>query len=206
MRTCVLTAEKEIRQEQLPSRYKGIWDGILLRGLDLIRVDRRKCTALFLREMTTFVKRPPSSFLDVQVTSRDLRLVQVKKPCDRSNRILNALINMNFQATSNYRWLGILFFRWLGYHVADNSPESGSIRSGDIAIHIPTINPKESVLQQQNLLRILWFGRAVDYLWPIGFEGKRGSSLVSLKSCSYSILSLCVITSTKDIRVPLFSS
>lgn len=103
-----------------------------------------------------------------------------KKPCDRSNRILDALINMNFQATSNYRWLGILFFRWLGYHVADNSPESGSIRSSDIAIYIPTINPKESVLQQQNLLRILWFGRAVDYLWPIGFEGKRGSTLVFL--------------------------
>lgn len=78
IRTRVLTAEKETRQEQLPSRYKGIRDGILLRGLDLIRVDRRKRIALFLRETTTFVKRPPSSFLDVQVTSRDLRLVQAK--------------------------------------------------------------------------------------------------------------------------------
>lgn len=125
-----------------------------------------------------------------------------KKPCDRSNRILDALINMNFQATSNYRSLGILFFRWLGYHVADNSPESGSISSGDIAIYIPTINPKESVLQQQNLLRILWFGRAVDYLWPIGFEDKRASSLVFLGVAAFPFSFLAL---QRDIQRKIFA-
>ena len=99
-----------------------------------------------------------------------------------------------FSSNGNYRPPRRPFSRRLGNHVDDNSPESGSIRSRDIAIYILGDKSRGIGAATAESFASLWFGRAADYLWSIAVRvrtrfvhffplgGKFYCSIISLHS------------------------